>query len=59
MKYLSLALCCVLAFMGREYYKAVRHEFYQVWDSLEEVKNSAKRESDSDVDSKCTKATDD
>ena len=38
MKYLSLVLCGVLAYLGWEYYKAVRHEFYQVWDSMNELK---------------------
>lgn len=38
MKYVSLALCVGLFFLGREYYRAVRHEFYQVWDSMSELK---------------------
>ena len=38
MKYLSLALCGVLAYLGWEYYKAIRHELYQVWDSMDELK---------------------
>ena len=37
-KYLSLALCGVLFLLGREYYKAIRHEFYQVWDTIHEIK---------------------
>lgn len=42
MKYLSLALCGVvllMGYIGREHYKAVQHEFYQVWDSMEEIKD--------------------
>lgn len=42
MKYLSLALCGVLFYLGHEYYKAVRHEFYQVWDSISELKGVQK-----------------
>lgn len=42
MKYLSLALplvlCCVLAYFGREFDKATRHEFYQVWDTIDEMR---------------------
>lgn len=38
MKYVSLALCVGLLLAGREYYKAVRHEFYQVWDTISELK---------------------
>lgn len=38
MKYLSIALCGVLFWLGREYYKAVRHEFYQVWDTIDEMR---------------------
>ena len=39
-KYLSLVLCGILFYLGREYYKAVRHEFYQVWDSFEEMRGN-------------------
>jgi len=42
MKYLSLAMCGVLFWLGREYYKAVRHELYQVWDSMNELKGVQK-----------------
>lgn len=43
MKYLSLALVsvgafCMLFYFGREYYKAIRHEFYQVWDTIDEMR---------------------
>ena len=38
MKYLSLALCGILAYLGWEYYKTVRHELYQVWDTIGEIK---------------------
>ena len=38
MKYLSLVACGILFWLGREYYKAVRHEFYQVWDDIEKLK---------------------
>ena len=41
-KYLPLALCGVLFYLGVEYYKAVRHEFYQVWDSMSELKGEVK-----------------
>lgn len=40
MKYLSLLACAALFLLGREYYKAVRHEFYQVWDSMSELKGA-------------------
>ena len=26
------------AWIAHDYYKAIRHEFYQVWDSIEEVR---------------------
>jgi len=31
-------LCGVLAYFGWEYYKAIRHEFYQVWDTIDEMR---------------------
>ena len=43
MKYLSLALCGAIGFLdwlGRDYYKAVRHEFYQVWDTIDEMRGT-------------------
>ena len=39
-KILPLALCGFLLMVGREYYKAIRHEFYQVWDSMEELRGN-------------------
>ena len=43
MKYVSGILVligglCMLSYFGREYYKAIRHELYQVWDSIDELK---------------------
>lgn len=43
MKYVSLALCGILfycVYVGKEHYKAVRHEFYQVWDTIEEMRGT-------------------
>lgn len=31
---------CMLSYFGREYYKAIRHEFYQVWDTIEEMRDN-------------------
>ena len=39
-KLLPLAVCGVLLLLGREYYKAVRHELYQVWDTINEMKGA-------------------
>ena len=41
-KYIPIALCIGLLLLGREYYRAVRHEFYQVWDTIEEMKGADK-----------------
>ena len=43
MKYVSGILVliggfCILSYFGKEYYKAIRHEFYQVWDTISEMK---------------------
>ena len=41
MKYVSLitvALCGVLLYFGRECYKAVRNDLYQVWDVINDIK---------------------
>ena len=43
MKYVSGVLVligglCMLSYLGREYYKAIRHEFYQVWDDIEKLR---------------------
>ena len=38
-KLIPLALCGVLFLLGRDYYKAIRHEFYQVWDTIEEMRD--------------------
>jgi hypothetical protein len=35
MKFISLALCGVMIYFGLHYYKAIRHEFYEVWDSMD------------------------
>ena len=40
-KIFSLALCGVvilMGYIGLEHYKAVRHEFYQVWDTIDEMR---------------------
>ena len=40
-KILPLAICGVIiliGWVGMEHYKAVRHEFYQVWDSMDEMR---------------------
>lgn len=41
MKYVSLAICGVMAFLawlGREYYKAIHNDLVQVWDVINELK---------------------
>ena len=32
------ALCGIVILIGRHFYKVVRHEFYQVWDTIGELK---------------------
>lgn len=36
-KLIPLALCGIVLLIGRRYYKAVRHELYQVWDSMNDI----------------------
>lgn len=41
MKYVSLAICGVIAFLawlGRDYYKAIHNDLVQVWDVINEMK---------------------
>ena len=35
MKLIPLAFCIGLLLLGREYYKAIRHEFYEVWAAMD------------------------
>ena len=46
-KLIPLALCVGVLLLGREYYKAIRHEFYQVWDSMDELKAKKSNEAKS------------
>ena len=43
-KLIPLALCGIVLLIGRRYYKAVRHELYKVWDSMDELKGKLKGE---------------
>ena len=33
----SVALCSSVLLLGRMYYKTIRHEFYQVWDTISDI----------------------
>ena len=41
-KLIPIAFCGIVLLIGRRYYKAVRHELYQVWDSMDELKGEKK-----------------
>lgn len=42
----AVALCIAVLFMTPDHYKAIKHEFYQVWDSINEMKGVGKDEED-------------